>query len=167
MFNTVTMKTGILALVLLASTFGYSQHEEAMHLACNELNGIYAGTYRFHVNGEGQLEVEFYNEDGNFRQDMVYIDFLSPEKITYNAEEQAVSIRCAEKGEKCIDKEIFKLDVVRQSSRINIKQADAGEAAKTIDLLIGLVESHRAFEEEMSDRKGELKRGKGETRRRR
>lgn len=150
---------------IISSTCLFAQSEE-MHLACRDLNTIFAGSYRFHVNNEQQLEVEFYNESGNYRQDMVYLDFLDPEHVTYNSDEKAVSIRCAEDGEKCIDKEIYKLDVVRHSSRINMKQPDMAQAERSIELIKQIILGHQANEAAMNEKKGEVRRGKGETRKR-
>ena len=124
----------------------------------NELNGQYAGTYRFSVNGEDQLEIDFFNSSGHFRQDVVYLDFLDAEMVTYNSEEKAVAIRCSNAGEKCIDKEIFKLDVIRHSSRINLKEESSAQAENTMALLQKIILLHLESEKEKEAKLGETRR---------
>jgi len=142
-------------LTLGANMFAQSNDAKSI---LNELNGQYDGKYRFSVNGEGQLEIDFFNSSGHFRKDIVYLDFLDPEMVTYNSEEKAVAIRCSEAGEKCIDKEIFKLDVIRHSSRINLKEDSSTQAEETMALLQKIILLHIESEKEKEANLGETRR---------
>ena len=133
-------RTLLLATTLVTFNTSNAQSDE-IGVALNELNGAYSGAYRFSVNKEKQLVVDFFNGSGHFRTDLVYLDFLDPEKVSYNAEEKAVAIRCGSE-EKCIDKEIFKLDVVRHSSRINLKEASASQAEQSMALIRQIISIH-------------------------
>ena len=169
MFNSFVMdlhRTTFLLLALIFASSAFAQ-SDLVHNSCKELNTLYAGSYRFHVNNEQQLEVEFYNSSGNFRQDMVYLDFLDPEMVTYNSEENAVSIRCAESDNKCIDKEIYKLDVVKHSSRINLQQENIETANRTIELIKEVILAHRVEQEEVEKKNTKMRKGKNETRKKR
>ena len=142
-------------LVLGTQMFAQSN---VMKSILNELNGAYAGSYRFSVNGEQQLEIDFFNGSGHFRQDIVYLDFLDPEMVTYNSDENAVAIRCAKEGDKCIDKEIYKLDVIRFSSRINLKEENPTQAENTKALLKKIIILHLESEKEKEANLGETRR---------
>ena len=140
--------TSVLMIGLAVLGMNVSAQSNDTKAQLNELNGQYAGTYRFLVNNEDQLEIDFYNNSGHFRQDVVYLDFLDPEMVTFNSEEKAVAIRCSTEGEKCIDKEIFKLDVIRRSSRINIKEESPVHAENTMALLKNIIILHLESEKE-------------------
>ncbi len=137
--------------VLVNATIILFAQSGGINNSINELNGLYANTYRFSINSEKQLEVAFYNSSGHFRNDVVYLDFLDPEMIVYNTQEKAISIRCNNVQEKCIDKELFKLDVVRQSSRINIKEENANQANEVIVLLRKIISLYKKNEREQQE----------------
>ena len=142
---------GIISLNVLAQA-------DETKVALNELNGLYASTYRFTINSEKQLEVAFFNGSGHYRNDIVYLDFLDPDMIIYNSEEKAISIRCSQAEEKCIDKEIFKLDVLRHSSRINLKEEDAAQSEQVIALLQMIITLHAQSEKDNESQMGETRR---------
>ena len=135
----------------------FAQSNDAKSIL-NELNDQYDGTYRFSVNDEDQLEIDFFNSSGHFRQDVVYLDFLDPEMVIYNSEEKAVAIRCAQEGDKCIDKEIYKLDIIRHSSRINLKEESSAQAENTMALLKKIIILHLESEKEKEANLGETRR---------
>lgn len=142
-------------LILAANVFAQSNEMKSF---LNELNGSNAGSYRFSVNGDQQLEIDFFNGSVHFRQDVVYLDFLDPEMVTYNFGEKAVAIRCSNANEKCIDKEIFKLDAIRRSSRIHLKEENSVQAENTMALLKKIILLHFESERENEANLGETRR---------
>lgn len=157
--NMKTLKYFSIVGLLILGTNVFAQSND-MKSILNELNGSYDGSYRFSVNGEKQLEIDFFNSSGHFRQDVVYLDFLDPEMVTYNSDENAVTIRCAKEGDKCIDKEIYKLDIIRHSSRINLKEESPTQAENTMALLKKIISLHLESEKEKEANLGETRRNR-------
>lgn len=84
------------------------------------LNDTYAGRLQFKVDKHQRLVIEHFEDGSRYRQDIVPINDLDVEQIAFSPEEKAVSLRCRTDKPQCISKEIFKLDVVRVTSRVTV-----------------------------------------------
>lgn len=105
----------------------------AQPLDLGPLNNAYTGLVTFKVDQHQQLVLDLYDQGSRFRQDLVRPAYLDPEAITYSAEEDAIALKCLPSKAQCISKEIFKLDVVRATSRVTIpKPGDDPDGARTI-----------------------------------
>lgn len=84
------------------------------------LNALYTRQVRFKIDKQHRLVADFFDASGHYRQDMVYVEFLHADSIRYTPAEQAVTMRCRQGQDKCFDKEIFKLNSIRSSGRMNL-----------------------------------------------
>lgn len=105
-----------------------------------ELNALYNGSVRFKIDQEDRLVADLFDHTGHFRQDVVYIEFLDPNGFKFSEEESAVVMTCASDHANCIEKEVFRMNVIRHTGR-SVFPAAAGDAdgAKAIGLLAALV----------------------------
>ena len=108
-------------------------------------NDLFKGQVRFKVDQKDRLIADFFDGSGHYRQDVVYLEFLAPDAFAYNAEEQVVMLRCTDAHAQCIDKELFKLNTIRHSGRMNLPvPAGDPEGAKAVKLLADLVRHAQA-----------------------
>jgi len=108
-------------------------------------NDLFKGQVRFKVDQKDRLIADFFDGSGHYRQDVVYLEFLAPDAFAYNGEEQVVMLRCTDTNAQCIDKELFKLNTIRHSGRMNLPvPAGDPEGANAIKLLADLVRHAQA-----------------------
>lgn len=93
------------------------------------VNGAFAGRARLHMDDERRLVVDHHDVSGLFRQDMAYIARLDAQTIAYSEEEHAVVVKCAGDFPQCIEKEIFKLNSISHTNRMNLP-LEADEATR-------------------------------------
>lgn len=105
-----------------------------------ELNALYEGTVRFRLDQEDRLVADLFDRTGHFRQDVVYVEFLDPDGFKFSEEESAVVMTCASDHANCIEKEVFRMNVIRHTGR-SVFPVAAGDAdgARAIGLLAALV----------------------------
>lgn len=108
--------------------------QDRLHLL-GDLNTLYRGEVRFQVDKEDRLIADFFDASGHFRQDGVYIEYLDSTGFRFNAEENAVVMTCNEAHANCIEKEIFKLNVIRHTGRSNFP-VPAGDAEGRLAIAI-------------------------------
>lgn len=109
------------------------------------LNTAFNGSVVLKIDKHGRLVMDHYDEGSRFRQDVVPIEQIDPGLISFSFEEDAIALKCkADKGQ-CFSKEIFKLDVVRLSSRITLpRPPEDGSGANTIALFQELLAPREA-----------------------
>lgn len=107
-------RTTIWATITLLSIGGYAQDVDARLAIANE---IFDGKVKFRIDRDDRLIADLFSEQGLVRQDVAYVEFLSPDSISYSQEEQAVVLKCKTGEAQCIDKEIFKLNAIRHTGR--------------------------------------------------
>lgn len=109
------------------------------------LNSAFNGSVIFKVDKHGRLVMDHYDQGSRFRQDVVPMEHIDPGLISFSSEEDAIALKCkADKGQ-CFSKEIFKLDVVRLSSRITVpRPSQDGSGAHTIALFQELLAPREA-----------------------
>lgn len=105
-----------------------------------ELNALYGGSVRFKIDQEDRLVADLFDHTGHFRQDVVYIEFLDTAGFKYSEEEAAVVMTCASDHANCIEKEVFRMNVIRHTGR-SVLPVAAGDrdGAQAIGLLSALV----------------------------
>ncbi len=104
------------------------------------LNAGFAGTVVFKLDKNDRLVMDHFDQGGRIRQDIVRIEDLDPQAVTFSAEEQAVALKCLPEKAQCISKEIFKLDVLRLTSRVTMPVApDDPDGTHSIQLLHALI----------------------------
>jgi hypothetical protein len=91
------------------------------------LNAAFAGSVTFKVDKHDRLVMDHYDQGSRFRQDVVPLEQIDPALITFSAEEDAIALKCKSDKGQCFSKEIFKLDVVRLSSRITLPRPPQDE----------------------------------------
>jgi hypothetical protein len=90
----------------------------------------------FKIDKRERLVMDFFDAGTRFRQDIAPLSDLDPELVSYSAEEDGVVLKCREDKAQCISKEIFKLDVLRTTSRVTIpRPEDDLEGVKAISFL--------------------------------
>lgn len=117
-------------LLLTLCTLPFQLLAQADELAA--VNSTFSGSVVFKIDKKQQLVMDFFDAGGRFRQDIATVEELDPDAISFSPEENAVVLKCRADKEKCMTKEIFKLDVVRLSSRSTLPRPGsdvAGEAA--------------------------------------
>lgn len=123
---------------LLTSARSQAQETQA---GLAQVNELFAGQVRFKIYKRDRLVADFFDQSGHYRQDVVYLEFLDTEAISFNAEEQVVMLRCADGHAQCIDKEVFKLNTIRHMGRMNLPlpagDPDGSKAIAALALLIG------------------------------
>ncbi len=104
------------------------------------LNKAFAGNVTFRVDKQDRLVMDFLEDGVRFRQDVARLQELDPRAITYSTEEDGIALKCLPDRAQCISKEIFKLDVVRITSRVTLPTpADDAEGVAAIRLLRELI----------------------------
>lgn len=112
------------------------------------LNKAFVGSVIFKMDKQARLVLDHYDQGNRFRQDVLRLDDLAPDAILYSAEEDAIALKCLPDKAQCISKEIFKLDVVRLTSRVTIPRPPQDvEGSISIQLLRDLVLSDQAVGE--------------------
>lgn len=84
------------------------------------LNADFAGKVVFKVDRQHRLVMDHVEDGIRFRQDIAPLQQLDPEGLNYSAEEDGIALKCKSAHPQCITKEIFKLDVVRLTSRVTM-----------------------------------------------
>lgn len=122
---------------LLASTIVFlSPNAFCQTLDPAPLNNAFAGNVTFKVDRQDRLVMDFLEDGVRFRQDIASIHDLDPAAIAYWAEEDGIALKCLPDRAQCISKEIFKLDVVRITSRVTLpRPKDDPEGTTAIQLL--------------------------------
>ncbi|MBL7945834.1 MAG: hypothetical protein JNN32_07175 [Flavobacteriales bacterium] len=133
--------------LLLASTIVLLSQKsiQAQTPDLGPLNAAFNGSVIFKVDKHGRLVMDHYDQGSRFRQDVVPMEQIDPGLTSFSSEEDAIALKCkAEKGQ-CFSKEIFKLDVVRLSSRITVPRPPQDESgANTIALFQELLAPREA-----------------------
>lgn len=83
----------------------------------NELNAILVGYAKVRLDRNDRLVIDVFADGELVRQDVAYVDDLSPEGVSYNSEEQAVVLSCTSEEPQCIDKEVFKHNTIKHTGR--------------------------------------------------
>ncbi|MEZ4738211.1 MAG: hypothetical protein R2818_02385 [Flavobacteriales bacterium] len=81
------------------------------------LNGTFHGAVIMKVDKQGRLVMDFHDDGKRFRQDIAPVHMLDPDLITYSPEENAIVLNCRQENSHCLTKEVFKLGLLRSSSR--------------------------------------------------
>lgn len=116
------------------------------------LNNAFAGKVIFKMDKQARLVLDHYDQGIRFRQDILRLDDLAPDAILYAAEEDGIALKCLPDKAQCISKEIFKLDVVRLTSRVTIPRPPQDtEGSASIQLLRDLALSNQAVGEKPRD----------------
>ncbi|HPF91481.1 MAG TPA: hypothetical protein PLL57_12545 [Flavobacteriales bacterium] len=133
-------RTSLLAPALVLSCITAAQTP-----ALDELNERFSPTVKFHADKHRRLVLDIHDQGERIRQDLMDPMDLDPQAITFSAEEDGLVLKCREDRAQCISKEIFKLDVVRLTSRVTIpKPAADPDGQATIGLLRGWLEAAQA-----------------------
>ncbi|MBX2972958.1 MAG: hypothetical protein KF797_07640 [Flavobacteriales bacterium] len=116
------------------------------------LNDAFAGMVTFKMDKQARLVLDHYDQGNRFRQDVLRLEDLAPDAILFSAEEDGIVLKCLPDKAQCISKEIFKLDVVRLTSRVTIPRPPQDvEGSTSIQLLRDLVLSVQAVGEKSRD----------------
>lgn len=128
----------VFSIVLLSQNSKGQTHDLA------PLNTAFAGAVTFKIDKQDRLVMDFLDEGSRFRQDIVRLQELDPDAVAYSAEEDGIALKCLADHAQCLSKEIFKLDVVRVTSRVTIaRPADDVDGQRSIVLLRELIVSAR------------------------
>lgn len=104
------------------------------------LNALFAGSVHFEVDRTHQLIMRFHEAGVCFREDIAHLALLDSAAITYSVEEDGIALKCRTEHAKCLTKEIFKLDVIRVTSRVTVpRPAHDREGRQTIAALRDLL----------------------------
>ncbi|MCB9170168.1 MAG: hypothetical protein H6594_07450 [Flavobacteriales bacterium] len=135
--KTLTAMIGTLTISLVFANSGFGQ-DRTKDLAV--LNDLYAGSVKFRIDRDDRLIADLFDDSGHFREDAVYIEFLDPDLFAFSPEENAVVLKCRDDQGQCIEKEVFKLNVIRRTGRSALPApADDASGRKAIALLQQLV----------------------------
>lgn len=96
------------------------------------LDSLFGGTVRFKFDKRHQLLIDYYDASGRFRQDIVPLEQMDADLVSFSLEEDAVIIRCKAEHGPCMSKELFKLNTIRRTGRSNLPRPihdPAGTAA--------------------------------------
>lgn len=100
------------------------------------LNTSFGGSIIFKVDQLDRLVMDHVDQGTRIRQDIVRIEDLDPDAVSFSAEEHAVVLKCVPNKAQCISKEIFKLDVVRSTSRVTLAvPPDDPDGARSVQQL--------------------------------
>jgi hypothetical protein len=149
----------LLPIVLLLSTTVATAQDLRSDLT--RANALFDGSIRFKVDKDDRLVADFFDGATHYRQDVVYIEYLAPETFAYNAEEQVVMLRCKDEQAQCIDKELFQLNTVRHTGRMNLP-VPAGDphGERSIAIMADLVRHAQAAMAAMHETKSATERRK-------
>lgn len=100
------------------------------------LNELFGGSAVFKLDKRQQLVIDIHDANGRFRQDVVPVLSIDPERIHFSVEEDAVILGCRAGHDRCFSKELFKLNTVRLTGRCNLPRPphDSGGLA-TMDAI--------------------------------
>ncbi|MBS1581153.1 MAG: hypothetical protein JST66_03030 [Bacteroidetes bacterium] len=84
------------------------------------VNGHFHGIAGFTIDREERLVVDLYDGGARYRQDVVYVEFLDPAAFAFSPEENVVMLKCTDEHGRCIDKELFKLNTISHTGRMNL-----------------------------------------------
>ncbi|MCB0794745.1 MAG: hypothetical protein KDB88_08415 [Flavobacteriales bacterium] len=130
-------RTLLFTIATCTTMFSWAQEVDQL---LKEINARYQGSVKFRIDKDDRLIADLFDQSGHFRQDAVYLEFLDPVTFRYSPEEDAVIMGCQEEHPGCVEKEVFKMNVIRHSGR-SVLPAPAGdpEATATLSDLAELV----------------------------
>lgn len=108
----------------------------------DRLNERFSPVVTFRTDKHQRLVIDIHDQGERIRQDIVDPMDLDPEAIAYSTDEGGLVLKCLPDRAQCITKEIFKLDVVRLTSRVTIpRPADDPDGSAATVLLREWVEA--------------------------
>ncbi|MBL7952332.1 MAG: hypothetical protein JNM62_11510 [Flavobacteriales bacterium] len=123
-----------LTIVLLSRNSSAQIHDTA------PLNETFHGAVLFKIDKQDRLVMDLMEDGIRFRQDIVRLSDLDPDALSYAEEEDGIALKCRTDRAQCISKEIFKLDVVRITSRVTIPRPhDDTDGQHAVALLRDLI----------------------------
>lgn len=133
-------KAAFLSTSLLLATAGQAQDVDAK---LKDLNTILDGGAKVRIDRNDRLIIDVFANGELVRQDIAYMDYLSPEGVTYNSEEQALVLTCKAEEPQCIDKEVFKHNTIKHTGRSTLLMPpDTG--ARAVEALRALLHAELA-----------------------
>ena len=136
------MKTPMMiaGLSLCIGTFASEAMAQGRAEDLRSLDDLFAGTVKFRIDRDERLVADLFDEGGHYREDVVYIEYLDPEAFIFSPEESAVVLKCGDANPQCIEKEVFKSNVIRHTGRSTLPVPPGDpEGARAIELLRQLV----------------------------
>ena len=113
---------------------------QAQQMDLAPVNHAFNGVVVFKTDKHEQLVMDFIDERGRYRQDIVLPEHLDAISIHFSPEENAIVLPCRTEQVHCISKEIFKLDVIRSTSRSTLPvPVDDPEGTQAIALFRNLI----------------------------
>jgi hypothetical protein len=110
------------------------------------LNAHFAGLVVFRVDKHDRLVLDISDQGTRIRQDDMDPLDLDPSAIDLAPEEDGIVLKCRTDRSQCITKEIFKLDVVRVTSRVTIPRPpgdpDATGAVRLLKDWLAAAQAH-------------------------
>jgi hypothetical protein len=135
-------------------------HAQGTEADLATVNALYDGQVRFKIDKQHRLVADFFDASGHYRQDVAYLEFLDADSIRYTPEEQVVTVRCRAGQDRCFDKELFKLNTIRHSGRMNLPlvagDPDGERAMATLSDLIRHAQEHLAALDETKGAKDRM-----------
>lgn len=111
---------------------------DAQHLDLAGLNKAFGEGVKLRLDKEDRLVADHRDGSGLFRQDMAYLTRLDTNSIAYSEEEQAIVVKCSGAFPQCIEKEIFKMNTISHTNRMNLPlQADEATRLAVVQGLRG------------------------------
>lgn len=98
--------------------------------AITDVNAAFGGTVQVKQDRRQQLVFDLFDASGRFRQDIVLPNELDTAAIHFSAEEDAIIVGCRADKPQCISKEIFKMNTIRATSRVNLPRPAADPEGK-------------------------------------
>jgi uncharacterized protein YciU (UPF0263 family) len=145
-------------LLVLSTTVGQAQD---LRSDLAGANALFDGVIRFKLDKDDRLIADFFDGSTHYRQDVVFVEYLAPETFAYNAEEQVVMLRCKDEQAQCIDKELFKLNTIRHTGRMNLPVPNGDpQGERSIAILADLVRHAQAAMAAMHETKSGTERRK-------
>lgn len=140
----------ILLIVILCASFR-NGHAQDLNASLVRLNQLFAGRVEFTVDKDNRLITDHFESGKRVRQDVVYLEFLDPNAISFSAEENAIVLQCSDDHAQCIDKEVYKLNMVRHTGRSTLSwPEDAPEPAMAV-LAETITEGHAHIAEQVNE----------------
>lgn len=129
-------------IVLLSLNSAFAQDPDL-----SALNKAFNGQVTFKMDKHDRLVMDHFDQNNRFRQDIVRIQDLDPNSVAFSAEENGIALKCLSDKAQCISKEIFKLNVVRATSRVTLPRPDQDvQGEQVVGLFRDLVEVRLADE---------------------